>query len=246
MAWVRCVLLLWGVSGCVSALDSTSSTPLTQVERLEEVEAGENKARVAVVPHTVPSAPQALSTPSIAQRMWGALRGAEAGAALPEDAVVWGTRPKFGVVAPVCHYSKKDLGTLVGQYPDKRPQYRLYDSDTTAERARAFYITGFADGCLRQVTAAQVVFGTVQMHEQLRYGLPSDLYPYTGTDKAYEGLKRRICKVARKTPCAGPQKDVLMKTAVFLSVYNAGFDGGDWASLLIHDGRLLASHVVAQ
>jgi len=163
----------------------------------------------------------------------------------PKDApapkgIAFGTRVGFGSAAPLCDYPKKKIGKLVAQYPEKKPVYWLYDSAPGSEEARAFYIKGFADGCLRQVRATVVVFGSVEMHEQIRYGLPAELHPYSDTDKAYEKVKRSVCKVGAKKPC-GDKLPLLTPNTVFLSLYSTEVSAQDWANLLLHDGQLMAS-----
>lgn len=64
---------------------------------------------------------------------------------------------------------------------------------------RTFYVTGFKDNCPRQFTAVLALFGSPQIHDQLRYGKPSKLDPYSTTDKAYEKMKSPVCKVVKKT-----------------------------------------------
>lgn len=162
----------------------------------------------------------------------------------PKDApkptgIPFGTRVAFGKAAPLCDYPKSQLGALVAQYPEDKPVYRLYDSQPGEKAAHAFYIKGFADGCLRQVTASVAVFGSVDMHEQLRYGLPADLHPYSDTDKAYEQLKRKICGVGKKKPC-GEKLPLLAPNTVFLSLYDSYGNSQDWANLLLHDGQVMA------
>ena len=162
----------------------------------------------------------------------------------PKDApkpvgIPFGTRIAFGKAAPLCDYPKGQLGALVAQYPEDKPVYRLYDSQPGEKAAHAFYIKGFADGCLRQVTASVAVFGSVEMHEQLRYGLPADLHPYSDTDKAYEQLKRKVCGVGKKAPC-GEKLPLLAPNTVFLSLYDSYGNSQDWANLLLHDGQIMA------
>lgn len=162
----------------------------------------------------------------------------------PKDApkptgIPFGTRVAFGKAAPLCDYPKSQLGALVAQYPEDKPVYRLYDSQPGEKAAHAFYIKGFADGCLRQVTASVAVFGSVEMHEQLRYGLPADLHPYSDTDKAYEQLKRQVCGVGKKKPC-GEKLPLLAPNTVFLSLYDSYGNSQDWANLLLHDGQVMA------
>ncbi len=100
-----------------------------------------------------------------------------------------GTLLPYGRVARICGLAKRDLGKKIAQYPEKSPRHRIYDSDPGNTAPHSFFITGFDDGCARQFTASLALFGPVAMHEQLRYGLPADVQPYSDTDKAYEKLK---------------------------------------------------------
>lgn len=145
----------------------------------------------------------------------------------------------YGEVARVCDLSRARMGKKVAQFPDRQPRHRLYDSDPGNTGPHTFYLTGFGDGCARQFTASVALFGSVGMHEQLRYGLPAEVQPYSKTDKSYEKLKSRICGVPRKKPCGG-KLDRLERNTVFLSIYEKFGDNERWSNLLLHDGRLLA------
>lgn len=145
----------------------------------------------------------------------------------------------FGDVARACHVGRGDLGHEVGQYPEKRPKYRLYDSNPGHPGLNSFYITGFADGCPRQITAALAVFGAPSMYEALRYGLPESARTGRETDRAYERVKSRVCGVSRNKPC-GNRIGRMDRGTVFVSVYNR-FEGADgWMNILIHDGVIQA------
>lgn len=145
----------------------------------------------------------------------------------------------FGQVARACHIKRGDLGFEVGQYPVRRAKYHLYDSDPGNPGLNSFYITGFSDGCPRQVTAALAVFGAPSMYEALRYGLPEDARTGRETDRAYEKIKSRVCGVSRNKPC-GNRVDRMDRGTVFVSLYNR-FEGADgWINILIHDGEMLA------
>lgn len=145
----------------------------------------------------------------------------------------------FGTVARACHMKRADLGREVAKYPETRPRYRVHDSAPGTQALHTFYITGFDDGCPRQVTAALVVFGSASMYEALRYGLPDSARSSRPTDAAYEKLKSKVCKVGRKKPC-GSRIGRMEKTAVFLSVYNRFEGASGWSNLLVADGEVLA------
>lgn len=167
-------------------------------------------------------------------------------AAKPKPAAVSeippGTVLPYGKLARVCGLPKRDLGKKVLQYPEKRPQHRIYDTNPGSTAPRTFFVTGFGDGCARQFTASLAMFGSASMHEQLRYGLPADVQPYSDTDKAYEKLKSRVCKVPRKKPC-GAKVNRMEKNTVFLSIYERFGSNARWKNLLLHDGEVVAQDI---
>lgn len=145
----------------------------------------------------------------------------------------------YGEVARVCDIPKRDMGTEVASYPERRPQYRVYDSAPGSTAPRGFYVTGFPDGCARQFTAAMAMFASPGMHEQLRYGAPAESLPYSDTDQAYETIKRRVCGVGRNTPC-GNRMGQLERDTAFVTVYERFGSNARWATILLHDGRVVA------
>ncbi|MFY0681472.1 MAG: hypothetical protein JXR13_12935 [Thalassovita sp.] len=157
----------------------------------------------------------------------------------PEE-IGFGAALPFGDVALVCGKKTADFGQRIASYPETRPVYHLYDADPTNTAPHPLYLTGFKDGCARQITASVAVFGSVELHEQLRYVLPDGAHPFSDTDKAYEKLKRKVCGVARKTPC-GEDLPKLAKDTVFVSAYDRYGDAEGWANLLLHNGQLVAT-----
>ena len=151
-----------------------------------------------------------------------------------------GTVLPFGQIARVCDAKGKNLGTLVEQAARRGARYKLYDSVPNSSAPRTFYVQGFKDNCPRQFTAALALFGTPEMHEQLRYGLPAKDYPYSTTDKAYEVIKAQVCGVARSKPC-GPRISRLEQTTVFVSAYENFTQNARWADMLLHRGNVLAA-----
>lgn len=150
-----------------------------------------------------------------------------------------GTMLPYGRVARVCGLANRDLGKKVAQYPERSPVHKIYDSDPGNTAPHSFFITGFDDRCARQFTASLAMFGSVDMHEQLRYGLPADVQPYSDTDKAYEKLKSRVCGVPRKKPC-GSKVSRLQRNTVFVSIYERFGSNPQWTNLLLHGGQVLA------
>ncbi|PIE12888.1 MAG: hypothetical protein CSA70_07995 [Rhodobacterales bacterium] len=150
-----------------------------------------------------------------------------------------GTVLPFGQIARACGTPKRDLGKEVARYPDKGGRYRLHDSQPGHTGQHTFYVTGFKDGCPRQVTGALVMFGRASIHETLRYGLPSAAKPYSKTDLAYEKIKRRVCKSGNRKPC-GKSISKLEKGTVFLTVYDRFTGAQGWKNILLSDGKVIA------
>lgn len=148
----------------------------------------------------------------------------------------------YGQIARLCGVSAGRLGKKVGQYPERGAKYTLYDSAPGGQGMRNFYVTGFDDGCARQFSAALVLFGTPEVYEQIRYGLPAETQPVAETDRAYEALKSRVCRVGRGKPC-GARMKTLSRDTVFLSIYERFGTNARWKNLLLHDGAVLALDV---
>lgn len=150
-----------------------------------------------------------------------------------------GTSLPYGTVARVCGLRTGDMGKRIAHYPERRPRHVIYDSAPGTTGPHSFYVTGFGDGCARQFTASLAMFGPVALHEQLRYGLPAEVQPYSDTDKAYEKLKSRLCGVPRRKPC-GARISRLERDTVFISVYERFGSNPSWKNLLLHDGEVIA------
>ncbi|MGK7652006.1 hypothetical protein ACSQ76_06200 [Roseovarius sp. B08] len=150
-----------------------------------------------------------------------------------------GTVLPYGRVARVCGMSDRQMGRRVETYPERRGTYALYDSSPGSTALRTFYLTGFDDGCARQFSAAVAVLAGAESHEQLRYGLPAEVHPYSTTDKAYEDLKSRVCRVGRGKPC-GNRIGRLENDTVFVSIYERFGSNAQWNTVLVHDGDVLA------
>lgn len=146
-----------------------------------------------------------------------------------------GTELAFGEIARVCALPKAAMGREV----ERAGTYKLYDSAAGSKTARAFYITGFEDGCPRQVTGAMALFGSASSHEAMRYGAPFEGKPYSDTDKAYEAAKKQTCGVSKGKPC-GAKLAALEKTTVFLTIYDQFVDARSWHNVLLHEGAVLA------
>jgi hypothetical protein len=150
-----------------------------------------------------------------------------------------GTVLPYGKVARICGLSDRQMGERVETYPERRGTYALYDSAPQSTALRTFYLTGFDDGCARQFSAAVAVLAGADAHEQLRYGLPAEVHPYSTTDKAYEDLKARVCRVGRGKPC-GKRIGRLERDTVFVSIYERFGSNAQWHTVLVHGGDVLA------
>lgn len=153
-----------------------------------------------------------------------------------------GTTLPYGQIARVCGLPRGQMGREVGKYPERGAKYRMYDSAPGNIGPHTFYVTGFPDGCARQFTAALAMFGAPSTYEQLRYGAPSKSMPLDETDKAYEKIKGKVCGVGRKKPC-GAKMNKLEKDTVFISIYERFGGNSRWASVLLHDGTVVARDV---
>jgi hypothetical protein len=156
--------------------------------------------------------------------------------------VDYGAILPFGEVARVCSARGRPMGRKIDKAPARGRGYALFDSDPNGAGQRTFYVTGFADGCPRQFTAALALMGAPTLHEQLRYGRPSAEYPYSTTDKAYEKVKSSVCRVGKRKPC-GAKIGELEKNTVFISTYERFGGNARWADILIHDGAVLAAAI---
>lgn len=150
-----------------------------------------------------------------------------------------GTTLPFGEMARLCGTPERALGTRIATYPETgRPRYALYDSAPGSSAPRTLFVTGFGDGCARQVTGALALFGSPELHEELRYGAPSDTIPRTAIDSAYERVKSQVCRVASGKPC-GRSMGRLEKDTAFVTIYPA-FGSASYANMLLHDGEVAA------
>jgi hypothetical protein len=149
----------------------------------------------------------------------------------------------FGAMGRACGLDRSALGSRIAWYPqDGQAVYTLYDTDPGSEDTRTFHITGFEDGCARQVTAALALFGEIETYEVLRYGPTGDALPLGATDTAYDRIKRRVCGVGRRQPC-GDARAMLARDTVFVSVYPRFGSNPDWQTLLLHAGDVAALDV---
>lgn len=148
-----------------------------------------------------------------------------------------GTVLPFGEVARVCEAK----GSLLGKRVERASArgFALYDTAPDTIAARTFHITGFADGCARQITAATVILSPASSYEQFRFGPTGAHLPRGATDSAYDGVKRQVCNVGKNKPCGGQIK-TLDRDTFFVSSYRDLRSRGEWAELLVHRGSVEA------
>lgn len=162
------------------------------------------------------------------------------GGAQDEPQAVPGEVLPFGETARACGLSKRDLGTRVDKFPHEgRPQWQLFDSAPESTSPRTQFITGFADGCPRQLTAALVVFGSARVHETLFLSDHKD-HAYTAADEAYAEIKTRTCGVAPDVPCPAKRLAKLEKNLAFATAYSRFGGVGPQLEILLRDGHLVA------
>lgn len=192
-------------------------------------------------PEIPETAPQAQVSETKRRGLFGG--GRAAGASGPDmlDVPLGAVLP-YGAIARVCDAGRGQMGTRIDKAPARGNGFALYDSNPQSTAARTFYVTGFSDGCPRQFTAALAMFGAPSMHEQLRYGQPSEEYPYSDTDKAYEKIKSQICRVGKRKPC-GSAISRLERDTVFISTYEHFGNNARWSDILLHDGQVMAAAI---
>jgi len=151
--------------------------------------------------------------------------------------VEFGAVQHFGEVARVCDAKGRDLGQQVNE--SAASGYRLYDSKPGTSGARSYYITGFSDGCPRQLTAANVLLAGASDYEQIRFGPAGENLPYGETDATYEQIKGQVCGTRRGQPC-GKRIASLDKNTFFVSAYERFGETSRWSEILVHDGDVMA------
>ncbi len=168
--------------------------------------------------------------------------GLSSGSASPSDDdsldVTFGTVLPYGEVGRVCDARGKPLGRKVENASASR--YKLFDSTPNATGQRTYYITGFSDGCPRQLTAAHVLLGAPSFYELLHYGPAGAHLPVGETDRAYEKVKAQVCGARKGKPC-GSKMQSLERTTFFVNAYERMKDNTRWSELLVHQGRVVAS-----
>lgn len=250
---LRVMLLIVGLSGALAGCGLRD--PLGEVPRLSETEAAALENSVALAERqaeqsgglrgfwalfgggdeTTPEGeqesetetpaaqeppPEAAKSPGFFARLFG---GGGAAEASEED-----------LLPRACNLPRAERGRRIAS----RAGFTLYDSFPHSTAPRPFYVTGFRDGCARQITAALVMFGEAGVYQtgQLyaRRGRRSD-----GFDRAYEDLKSRICRVGRGQAC-GAQQARFDRAVAMLTAYPRFESSPGGTNILLHDRKVVA------
>lgn len=165
--------------------------------------------------------------------------GADKARKKSRSTVALGETLPFGTVGISCEARPKDMGKRVDQFPSAgSASWQIYDTAPSSTAPRTQFITGFKDGCARQVTAALILFGSPSLHEVHRYAKARSKVSWSKADNSYESLKSKVCGVGRKTPCPSGKLGQLEKQMAFVSIYKQFGDDKGWLELLLHDGKM--------
>ncbi len=216
---------------------------------LAEAESSEVRPETYGVQTALPEVPEEAApevqaaTPAAKTRkpLFGFLKAAPKNG--PVSTVKTGEVLPFGEVGINCEIRPRAMGAKVDQFPrEGRPVWQLYDSAPENTAPHSQYITGFADGCARQVTAALVMFGAAGLHEVLRYSDDTDR-DWSNADKTYEKIKRKTCGVGRGSYCPAERLSDLERQVAFVSIYPRFGAEEDWLELLLHDGQVMSEEM---
>jgi len=148
-----------------------------------------------------------------------------------------GATVAFGAVGRACGIKGRALGKKVAKAPARG--FALHDTAPGTLGPRTYFLTGFADGCARQFTAATITLGDAATYEQFRFGPGAENLPFGETDRAYAKIKRKVCGVGRKKPC-GTKIKALSGSTFFVTSYRDLGHTGTWSEVLVHDGAVAA------
>jgi len=183
----------------------------------------------------------AIAPPKESGSRNGGLFGLFGQKADPSEQVEPGTILPYGKIGVACAVRGKALGKEVDRFPAKGKGYRLYDSDPSTTQPRTHYLTGFKDGCPRQFTASLALLASPVLHEQLLFAEKSSQQHSNAADKAFEKIRKQICRVGRGKPCPEKRINALEKSMVFVTTYERFGGNASWEEILVHKGVLAAS-----
>ncbi len=144
----------------------------------------------------------------------------------------------YGEIAVNCSASPAQMGAVVANGAG----YFVHDPAPGSTRPRTMFITGFEDGCARQVTAALALFGDLATYEAVRFGPSGRTLPRLRTDQTYRELAAWNCGVPQGQPC-GAQLSNFASRTIFLTLYQRFGTSPVWANVLLYRGEVAAMDV---
>ncbi|MFY0623034.1 MAG: hypothetical protein JXQ89_15230 [Pelagimonas sp.] len=229
----------------VKALDVTGDESVAEADLAQSVEAEIQLA--AMIPQEPVDATPAAKPRGVFGLLGGggakakALNGPKPGD--PDyDMVGADQRVPYGEIARACDVSRSDMGQKSETYKQLGKAFALYDTAPETTQQRSFYMTGFADGCPRKFSAALVMFSSPETYEAIHYSSAGATQPTSETDRAYEKIKSKVCRVRKGKPCGSKMK-TLARNTVFMSVYERFGNSPRWKTFLLHDGAVVAVDV---
>lgn len=216
------------------------STPQTETDPLAETEPTADASSEGPKPDVEIAAlapPPTDLGPRKGRGLFGTLRPKTP----PANQVKPGTQLPYGEIGVACGIRGKALGKEVDRFPAKGKGYRLYDSDPSLTQLRTHYLTGFSDGCPRQFTASLALLASPLMHEQLLVAEKGHKQHSNAADKAFEKLRRKICRVGRGKPCPENRVAAMEKSMAFVTTYEHFGDNARWEEILLHKGEITAN-----
>lgn len=199
------------------------------VETPEETSA-ENTIVASIAPETMTDAEPAR------RGLFGRPRKTEAKPEIP-----LGTVLPYGQVGIACNVRGRKLGKVIDTFKQNGDDFKLYDTKPGGIEARTHFIMGFDDGCPRQFTGALVMLGSPVLHERMRFDSYNKHLSITETDRAYDKIRRRVCKTRGKTLCPQERVGALEAETAFVTVYQQFGANDHWAEILLHKGDLVAT-----
>ncbi|WP_456390570.1 hypothetical protein [Profundibacter sp.] len=152
----------------------------------------------------------------------------------------------FGQIGLACGVRGKALGKEVDRFPERGRGYRLYDTKPSTTGPRTHYITGFKDGCPRQITASLVLLDSPVLHEQLLSVKSSHAQHSTLADKIFQKIKAQVCHIGRGKACPEKRVDEMEKSMAFVTTYERFGGNARWNEILLHNGKVVANSADTQ
>lgn len=152
----------------------------------------------------------------------------------------------FGQIGLACGVRGKALGKEVDRFPERGRGYRLYDTKPSTTEPRTHYITGFKDGCPRQLTASLVLLDSPVLHEQLLSVKSSQTQHSTAADKVFQRIRSQVCHIGRGKVCPEKRIAEMEKSMAFVTTYERFGGNARWNEILLHNGKVAANSADTQ